>query len=252
MPFHPTPTVYASPCLAGLLHPAASHGVRRVSIFAGETRGLTRRLRSISPTAHALRSFSLASSHPSQDSYPLTVGHPKMVWFQGFTPLVSPWPPARVATRRRSMLPWVSPCRLRFISFFDRGLGSDLTVGYSRGCLAKLFLLTTSLAPPTYAEARRKWAFDKPPHVPWVSGDTFFRGLRSRRLRPRTGPKGPWVKRLRGHSTLLLPFGSGCSVSVSGTLQVGRAVVSSRERTPSRGSAGRHETCSAAIRVYPP
>lgn len=37
LPFHPTPTVSASSCLAGLLHPAASHGVRRVSIFAGRT-----------------------------------------------------------------------------------------------------------------------------------------------------------------------------------------------------------------------
>jgi len=51
LPFHPTPTVFSSPCLAGLLHPAASHGVRRVSMFAGGTRGPTRRMRCISSTA---------------------------------------------------------------------------------------------------------------------------------------------------------------------------------------------------------
>lgn len=62
LPFHSAPTAYSSPGFAGLLHPAASHGVRRVSIFAGRTRGPTRRLRSISPTAQALRSLSLASS----------------------------------------------------------------------------------------------------------------------------------------------------------------------------------------------
>jgi hypothetical protein len=62
LPFHPTPTVSSSSCLAGLLHPAASHGVRRVSMFAGETRGPTRRMRIISSTAHTLRSFSLTCS----------------------------------------------------------------------------------------------------------------------------------------------------------------------------------------------
>jgi hypothetical protein len=45
---------------------------------------------SVLPRCVTLRSFSLASSHPSQDSYPLTVGHPRMVGFQGFAPLVSP------------------------------------------------------------------------------------------------------------------------------------------------------------------
>jgi hypothetical protein len=43
------------------LHPAADHGVRCVSIHACTTRGRTRRC-GISPTARALRSFSLASS----------------------------------------------------------------------------------------------------------------------------------------------------------------------------------------------
>jgi hypothetical protein len=37
LPFHPTPTVSSSPCSAGLLHPAAGHGVRRVSMLAGGT-----------------------------------------------------------------------------------------------------------------------------------------------------------------------------------------------------------------------
>jgi hypothetical protein len=31
LPFLPAPTVYSAPCLAGLLHPAADHGVRHVS-----------------------------------------------------------------------------------------------------------------------------------------------------------------------------------------------------------------------------
>jgi hypothetical protein len=63
--FHPTPTVYSSQGFAGLLHPAADPGVRCVSILACTTPSLpigrTRRS-GISPTARALRSFSLASS----------------------------------------------------------------------------------------------------------------------------------------------------------------------------------------------
>jgi len=70
--FHPTPTVYSSRGFAGLLHPAADHGVRCVSIHACTTRGRTRRS-GISPTARALRSFSLASSSdasPRPDALP--------------------------------------------------------------------------------------------------------------------------------------------------------------------------------------
>jgi hypothetical protein len=72
MSFHPTPTVYSSRGFAGLLHPAADHGVRCVSIHACTTRGRTRRS-GISPTARALRSFSLASSSdasPRPDALP--------------------------------------------------------------------------------------------------------------------------------------------------------------------------------------
>jgi hypothetical protein len=70
--FHPTPTVYSSLGFVGLLHPTADHGVRCVSIHACTTRGRTRRS-GISPTAHALRSFSLASSSdasPRPDALP--------------------------------------------------------------------------------------------------------------------------------------------------------------------------------------
>jgi hypothetical protein len=63
--FHPTPTVYSSQGFAGLLHPAADPGVRCVSVLACTTppfpMGRTRRS-GTSPTAHALRSFSLANS----------------------------------------------------------------------------------------------------------------------------------------------------------------------------------------------
>lgn len=62
--FHPTPTVYSTHGFAGLLHPADDPGVRRVSISAGV--GCLKIPRAtvaeLSSTAHALRSFSLASS----------------------------------------------------------------------------------------------------------------------------------------------------------------------------------------------
>jgi len=45
--FHPTPTVYSSRGFAGLLHPAADHWVRRVSIHACTTQGRTRRSRDL-------------------------------------------------------------------------------------------------------------------------------------------------------------------------------------------------------------
>jgi hypothetical protein len=57
--FHPTPAVSSSHGFAGLLHPAADHGVRRVSIT--RVQQAVRDGCAISSTAHALRSLSPAS-----------------------------------------------------------------------------------------------------------------------------------------------------------------------------------------------
>jgi hypothetical protein len=75
LPFHPTPTVYASPCLAGLLHPAAGHGVRRVSMFAGGTRGPTRRIRTSPQRRIPFEAFpSPAAALRHRSRYLLAVG----------------------------------------------------------------------------------------------------------------------------------------------------------------------------------
>jgi len=61
--FHPTPAAYSTHGFAGLLHPAADHWVRRVSIPAGPAQALSATVAELSSTARALRSFSLACSY---------------------------------------------------------------------------------------------------------------------------------------------------------------------------------------------
>jgi hypothetical protein len=138
------------------------------------------------------------------------------------------------------MLPWVSPCRLPVISFFVRGL-IHLAVladrvladcfGCSRGFLSKSFLLMTSLSS---SDLRRSVV-----SVGWQLVDSCsrsvrkhrFSGSRSRHLRPRTGPDGPWIEEILFRSTLLLPRGRGCSVSAARPLRDGRAGFLSKEDT---------------------
>lgn len=69
---------------AGLLRPAADHGVHRVSTLSRIPRGL--QLSGL-PRRSTLRSFSLASSHPLPGFYPHTVDLPKKTRSQGFCPL---------------------------------------------------------------------------------------------------------------------------------------------------------------------
>lgn len=45
--FHPTPTVFSSRCSAGLLHPAADHGVRRVLVARAQHECCARRSRDL-------------------------------------------------------------------------------------------------------------------------------------------------------------------------------------------------------------
>jgi len=49
--FHPTPTVCSSSGFTGLLHPAANHGVRRVSMSSCPTRMSSATVEDLSPTA---------------------------------------------------------------------------------------------------------------------------------------------------------------------------------------------------------
>lgn len=93
--FHPTPTVYSAPGLAGLLHPATGHGVRHVSSLPPRCRDAAP-----FPVALTLRSFSLPGSLPAS---------PRFV-------------PSRRCSRARRGLP--RPCcherfRLRFLRSLD-------------------------------------------------------------------------------------------------------------------------------------
>jgi hypothetical protein len=112
--FSTTLAVCSVESLAGLLRPAADHGVRRVGVWASATE-VTRTLSF--PRRRTLRSLSTPAASPPLlfrttallDSCPPVVHHLEVVRLQGFLPRVGFAGAFGVSTSVPAQLPWVSP-----------------------------------------------------------------------------------------------------------------------------------------------